>query len=239
MHLLHPEARPVTAATAVRGAYLALCAAAAAALTVLVALDWAPLLSFDRAVAGELHRSAVAEPGFTRLNRVLSDWVWDPWTMRVLTLGAAVWLWARRERLLAVWVAAASVLGTGVQHGLKWAVDRERPRWADPVDSADYAAFPSGHAMSAAVACGLLAWLLRREGVRGRPWAWCAAAAAVSVAGVGFTRLYLGVHWPSDVVGGWLLGALITGLAIASYAGAGRAVTRLRRMGPSGEDPGP
>ncbi|WP_267243349.1 phosphatase PAP2 family protein [Streptomyces sp. PR69] len=239
MHLLHPEARPVTAATAARGPYLAVCAAAAAALTVLVAVDWAPLVSFDRAVAGALHRSAVAEPGFTRLNRVLSDWVWDPWTMRALTLAAAVWLWARRERLLAGWFAATSALGTAVQQSLKSAVGRERPRWADPVDSAEYAAFPSGHAMSAAVACGLLVWLLRREGVRGRPWVWCAAAAAVSVAGVGFTRLYLGVHWPSDVVAGWLLGALLAGLAAVSYAWAGRALTRLRRAGPTGEDPGP
>jgi undecaprenyl-diphosphatase len=41
--------------------------------------------------------------------------------------------------------------------------------------------------------------------------------AVVSVLGVGLTRIWLGVHWPSDVVGGWLLGALLVALAVTSY----------------------
>jgi undecaprenyl-diphosphatase len=187
-------------------------------LVVLVAVDWSPLISFDRAVAGDLHASAVAEPGFTRVNRVLTDWVWDPWTMRALAALAAGWLWLLRERLLAMWVVATSVLGTAVQQGMKAAVGRERPSWPDPVDSAQYAAYPSGHAMTAAVTCGLLLWLLRRHGVSGQVWGWCVAVAAVSVAGVGFTRVYLGVHWPTDVLAGWLLGVCLVAAAVASYA---------------------
>jgi len=112
-------------------------------------------------------------------------------------------------------VAAAA--GTGLQQAVKALVGRERPSWPNPVDSADYAAFPSGHAMTAVVTCGLLLWLLRRRGTAGRVWAWCVALAGVCVAGVGFTRIYLGVHWPSDVVGGWLLGGCVVALAVASY----------------------
>ncbi|MFH8931166.1 phosphatase PAP2 family protein [Streptomyces pristinaespiralis] len=185
-------------------------------LLVAVVLTWSPLMSFDQAVVDALHGSAVEEPTFTHVNRVLTDWVWDPWTMRLLSAAAVVWLWLRGERLLAVWVGLASALGTGLQQGVKALVGRERPLWPDPVDSAHYAAFPSGHAMTAVVTCGLLLWLCRRHVARAA-WMWCVAAAAVSVAGVGFTRLYLGVHWPSDVIGGWLLGACVVTLAVASY----------------------
>ncbi|MET7617259.1 phosphatase PAP2 family protein [Streptomyces sp. NPDC005408] len=195
----------------------ALLAALSAVLLILVAVSWAPLLSFDRTVADSLHRSAVDEPGLTHVNRVLTDWVWDPWTMRLLIAVAVVWLLWRREWLLAPWIAVTSAVGTFVQQGLKSAVGRERPQWPDPVDSAHNAAFPSGHAMTAMISCGLLLWLLRRYGARGPLWILGVAAAAVSVVGVGFTRLYLGVHWPSDVLGGWLLGACWVALSIAAY----------------------
>jgi membrane-associated phospholipid phosphatase len=193
----------------------ALFAVLSVALLILVAVSWSPLLSFDRTVLDPLHRWAVAEPGLTQVNRVFSDWVWDPWTMRVLTAGAVVWLWHLRERLLAVWFAVTSAVGALIQQGLKAAVGRERPQWPDPVDSAYYSAFPSGHAMTAMVTCGVLLWLLRRHGTTGRRWVLSVALAAVSVAGVGFTRMYLGVHWPSDVLGGWLLGACVVALSVA------------------------
>ncbi|QIP87773.1 phosphatase PAP2 family protein [Streptomyces sp. Tu 2975] len=192
-------------------------AALSALLLAAVAVTWSPLISFDRTVVDTLHTSAVQEPTFTQVNRVLTDWVWDPWTMRLLSAAAVVWLWLRGERLLALWVTLASALGTGLQQGVKALVGRERPSWPDPVDSAHYAAFPSGHAMTAVVTCGLLLWLCRRRGMAKGAWMWCVAGAAVSVVGVGFTRLYLGVHWPSDVVGGWLLGACVVALAVASY----------------------
>ncbi|MFI8521999.1 phosphatase PAP2 family protein [Streptomyces sp. NPDC085481] len=187
-------------------------------LLVLVAVGWPPLLGLDRDVADALHRHAVAEPGFTRFNRVLSDWVWDPWTMRATAAAVVVALWWRRERLLALWVAGTSLLAAGLQQGLKELVGRERPSWSDPVDSARYAAFPSGHAMTATVTCGLLLWVLAlhwREGWRG--WGTIAGAAVVSVVGVGWTRVYLGVHWPSDVVGGWLFGWTAVAVAIITF----------------------
>ncbi|WP_374214727.1 phosphatase PAP2 family protein [Streptomyces sp. SKN60] len=187
-------------------------------LLVLVAVGWSPLLSFDREVSDALHRHAVAHPGFTQVNRILTDWVWDPWTMRALTLLAVVWLLRRGERLLALWITGATLLAWLLQQGLKTAVGRARPRWPDPVDSAPYAAFPSGHAMTAAVACGLLLWVLAlhwKEGWRG--WGTLAGAALVSVLGVGWTRVYLGVHWTSDVLAGWLFGWCCAAVTIITY----------------------
>ncbi|QKV91453.1 phosphatase PAP2 family protein [Streptomyces sp. NA02950] len=183
----------------------------------LVAASWAPLDRADRDIAVSLHHSAVTHHDSTETARVLSDWVWDPWAMRALLAVVVGWLLWRREWLTAGWVAATAALGTLLQQVIKAAVGRERPHWPDPVDSAHYAAFPSGHALTATVACGLVLWVMALHGARAR-WRWpVAVAGAVSVIGVGLTRLYLGVHWPSDVLGGWLLGAALVYAAVAVY----------------------
>ncbi|MEV0277987.1 phosphatase PAP2 family protein [Streptomyces sp. NPDC050610] len=199
----------------------ALLAAASAALLVLVAVEWGPLMSADRRVAEGLHHVAVTHPGLTRTGRVLTDWVWSPTAMRAALVAVAAWLVWRRELPLALWAAGTAVVGTALQQGLKAAVGRERPHWPDPVDSARYSAFPSGHALTAMVVCGLLVWLLVLHGAR-KAWVRAAAVVAtVSVVGVGFTRVYLGVHWLSDVAGGTLLGAALLMGSAGAY-GHGR-----------------
>ncbi|MDX3308582.1 phosphatase PAP2 family protein [Streptomyces sp. NPDC054884] len=186
-------------------------------LLVLVAVEWRPLISADGDVSRTTHRWAVADPGFTQACRILTDWVWDPVTMRLLLAAVAVWLvWRHADWWTAGWLVATAALGTLLQQGLKAAVGRARPVWPDPVDSAPYAAYPSGHALTATVALGLLLWLLHRHGVRSVLWRAASAVAALSVAGAGLTRIWLGVHWPSDVLGGWLLGGMLVALAIAA-----------------------
>ncbi|MFF9689556.1 phosphatase PAP2 family protein [Streptomyces sp. NPDC014623] len=207
------------------------CASLSLVLIVLVAVSWSPLTALDTTVARALHSRAVTEPGLVQVNRILTDWVWDPWTMRVLTAVVVISLWWRGSRLLAGWVAATSLFATLVQQGLKAAVGRERPRWPDPVDSAHYAAFPSGHVMTAAVTCGLLLWLLRLHGSQPPLWWGSLVLAVISVAGVALTRVYLGVHWLSDVVGGTLLGGTVVALSVAGYTG----YTRRTRQ-PAGEE---
>ncbi|WP_424891003.1 phosphatase PAP2 family protein [Streptomyces sp. XH2] len=215
------SARPVALRTGL------VLAAVFGVLLALVACAWEPLVSLDRHVADGLHPVAVEHRGWTRCVRVLSDWLWDPWTMRAALAVAALWLARRRDWLLCAWIAGTSALGTALQQGLKAAVGRARPSWPDPVATAHYAAFPSGHALTATVACGLLVWLLWRHGVRAAGLRAALAAGAVSVLGVGFTRLYLGVHWLSDVVGGWLLG----GALVAVSAGLFGTLTGRRAEG--------
>jgi membrane-associated phospholipid phosphatase len=204
--------RPRTHLVAARAAsVLALCSLL---LLALVAAEWSPLITFDGEVSRTTHRWAVDDRGVTHAFRILTDWVWDPWTMRILCAVVVVWLvWRRADWWTAGWLAAACALGTLVQQILKAAVGRARPVWSDPVDSAHYAAFPSGHAMTATVVCGLLLWLLHRHGVGRALWAGAVTASVVSVVGVGATRVWLGVHWTTDVIGGWLLGALMVALA--------------------------
>ncbi|MFI6692947.1 phosphatase PAP2 family protein [Streptomyces sp. NPDC050433] len=199
---------------------------ASVVLLALVAAKWGPLFSLDRTISVDLHRQAVADPGLTHANRILTDWVWDPWTMRLLTAVAFVVLWFRGSRLLACWVALTSLVGALISQGVKAAVGRPRPSWPDPVDSAHYAAFPSGHAMITTVTVGLLLWLLRRHGPSGRLWRVALVVGVVSVIGSGFNRVWLGVHWSSDVVGGWLFGACLVALSVATYEG--RALSRWR-----------
>lgn len=218
MHDVPPTDTPATPATPERSAclrWLASLTALFAVLLALVAARWTPLKSLDGRIARGLHPVAVGHPALTHVNRVLTDWVWDPWTMRALLLAVTLWMLRRRAWRTALWLAVCGVAGSLVQQGMKAAVGRARPRWPDPVDSAHYAAFPSGHAMTAAIVCGALLWLFLRRTAAGPAWRGAAWAVAVaSVAGVGFTRVYLGVHWPSDVVGGWLLGGVVlTGAA--------------------------
>ncbi|MFE1326465.1 phosphatase PAP2 family protein [Streptomyces sp. NPDC058741] len=190
-------------------------AACSILLLTLVAARWSPLMSADRDIAATTHHWAVDQPGITQACRVLTDWVWDPWTMRLLCAVVVVWLVVRlAARWTAVWLALTVALGSLLQQGVKAAVDRPRPVWPDPVDSAHFAAFPSGHAMTATLACGLLLWLLHRHGVTPVVWRTALAVGIVSVVGVGLTRVWLGVHWPTDVVGGWLLGATVVALAV-------------------------
>lgn len=218
--------------------------AAVAVLTALVAVRWGPLLSFDGRIARELHSHAVSHPGTTRLMRVLTDWVWDPWTMRALAGAACAWLWWRGEGRCALLVALATLAASAVSQGLKVLVGRERPVWPDPVDSADYASYPSGHALTATVVCGLLVWLVARRstGPAAHPVtrpvpALALLLAAVSVLGVGFTRIYLGVHWFSDVLAGWLLGAVLVALtvsiSVSDGACSGRSPVSPRADGPA------
>ncbi len=66
--------------------------------------------------------------------------------------------------------------------------------------------FPSGHAQGTAVFWGMIAWAVKKA------WMW--AVAVVLIALVGISRLYLGVHWPIDVLGGWVIAAVLLGLYI-------------------------
>ncbi|MFJ1755515.1 phosphatase PAP2 family protein [Kitasatospora sp. NPDC088134] len=190
----------------------------AALLLVLVEANWPPLHRLDAGAAGRLHTLVREHPGALDVLRVLSDVVWDPLTMRLLAAAAVgVLLWRRAWRL-ALW-AAATVTASGlIGWGVKAAVARARPALPDPVAHAPGFSFPSGHAMTAATCCAVLLLVsLPVLGPRGRRAAW--AAALVSVLGVGFTRVALGVHWVSDVLGGWLLGTALVAATAWAFRG--------------------
>ncbi|WP_305965150.1 phosphatase PAP2 family protein [Streptomyces sp. IMTB 2501] len=137
---------------------------------------------------------------------------------RLVCAAVAVWLVRRRG---AWWTAlrlmVTVALSALVQQTVKGAVDRSRPVWPDPVDSARYAAFPSGHFVTATTVRGLLLRLAHRFGAGRARRRTAVAVAVVSVVGVGVTRVWPGVHRPSDVLGGRLFGALVVAPAVAVH----------------------
>ncbi|CAM5459105.1 phosphatase PAP2 family protein [Streptomyces microflavus] len=217
-----PTRRAVTAWLAEPAGKAALLLATGAILTItLVVAGVHPVLRMDQAVAQRLHAAALQYPGLTHTSRIVTDWVVDPWTMRLLLAAAVVWLWHRRQRLLALWVACASAAEWALRSVLRWAIGRDRPEWDRPVDSADFAAMPSGHAMTAAATCVLLLWLARIAQLPTALVRIGVTTAAVIIVAACFTRAFLGVHWLTDTLAGALLGAAMAAGATATWRTAG------------------
>ncbi|MGH9279886.1 MAG: phosphatase PAP2 family protein [Acidimicrobiales bacterium] len=133
------------------------------------------------------------------------------WLIAVLTVPMVVVAWPRC-RQLAVVLAVALPAGLVLELVLKAVVDRPRPALAAGFGSS----FPSGHVLAAVAFWGLVPpWVFL---VSRRRWMWVvsAAVAGVIVVTVGLSRIYVGAHWPSDVVGGYLCGAVF--LVAAEWA---------------------
>jgi undecaprenyl-diphosphatase len=114
---------------------------------------------------------------------------------------AAIWLFLRR-RFAGIVALVLAVAGAKiVSDAVKDLVNRPRPPIAHlvPVTSSS---FPSGHATQTAAIVPVLALVLAPAAYR----RWALAGAVLFVFAVGWSRVYLGVHYPSDVVAGWLLG---------------------------------
>ncbi|MFE9877569.1 phosphatase PAP2 family protein [Streptomyces sp. NPDC005784] len=197
-------------------------------LLVLVEGRWRPLRRLDAGAARRLHGIALEHPAWTGTLRFLSDRVWDPLTLRTAVALLTVWLVYRRAWRLAAWSAVTAVAGGLIGLLVKTVVERARPSLEDPVARAPGFSFPSGHAMTATTSFAILLLVLLPVVPRSRR-ALCWYAAVFSVLGVGFTRVALGVHWFSDVVGGWLLGLAVVALTAWAFeawrADAGRTRT--------------
>jgi membrane-associated phospholipid phosphatase len=173
-------------------------------LVALVATSSRSLLRVDRRVTDSLHRYALAHSGFAGAMRVISD-AGTPGVWWVVLGVAFAWLLYRRLPRLAAFVAVTGIGSSLLNRAIKVTVDRTRPHLVDPIAIAAGKSFPSGHAQSAIVGCGILLLVfLPIIPSRGRPW--LVAAAGLFVLLVGFSRIALGVHYFSDVIGAYLIG---------------------------------
>jgi undecaprenyl-diphosphatase len=120
---------------------------------------------------------------------------------------------------------------------MKYTFERPRPSVVEWVTQVSSPSFPSGHAMGSLVVFASLALVITRltrtKGLRAFTW----ALAALLVAAVGASRLYLGVHYPSDVIAGYLAGTGWLGVVVLGERGVG-GVRRARRARHGARDEG-
>jgi undecaprenyl-diphosphatase len=205
-----------------------------AVLLVLAAAVWAfsdlaedtvtrdPSVRLDHRIAISLHAHA-GEPWITlmRVVTVLGAGL----TLGLVTAAAAAWLARRRELLPAALVAGAFLGAETLTLALKDGFRRERPVFAHPLVSESSFSFPSGHALVSVAVYGALAYLVASR-LRSLPArVACFAAAGLVVLAVGFSRLYLGAHFLSDVLAGYSAGVvwLIVWVAAIRVQAARRA----------------
>lgn len=208
-----------------RGLVVAGVLIAAAAVVFVVVLDDPTLDASDAAVFAWIlgHRS----PAATSVARAISLVGGTVWTGGVAVVAAAVLAWRRRWWTAAVWVVTVA-FGSLVIRLLKEAVERPRPPVPTRLAVETTASLPSGHALMAALGLGLAAVAVRRLVRPPLAGALAMAVAVVLAAAIGLSRAYLGVHWTTDLLAGWLLGAALAviGATVATVLEARPASTR-------------
>jgi undecaprenyl-diphosphatase len=181
----------------------------------------------DEAVEGDTHAFdmsillALREPGDTD-NPIGPAWVETAFAdvtalggyavLTLLVAGVAIYLLSIGRRATALLVVGAVVSGTVASTLLKLGFDRPRPDLVAHLAHAQSSSFPSGHAMLSAVTYLTLGVLLARVHKKRRTKIIVMTYAITLTLLIGASRVYLGVHWPTDVLAGWALGAAWAGL---------------------------
>ncbi|QOL80134.1 phosphatase PAP2 family protein [Pseudooceanicola spongiae] len=127
--------------------------------------------------------------------------------LTLITLCVLVFLVLRRQRASALFMGVAILGGQALSHLAKLGFSRPRPDLVPHGVEVATTSFPSGHSMMAAVTYLTLAVMLARSERHLSIRAFYISVAAILAMLVGVSRVYLGVHWPSDVLAGWTLGA--------------------------------
>jgi membrane-associated phospholipid phosphatase len=205
---------------------LAACLVLLALLGAGVRSGFGPLLRLDATVSQAFYAGDDRAAGLDGLLEVLTA-PGLSWVRFLVFLPVLVWLLGQRLWRTAAWVVTAVVLVAPLTSMLKEYFGRIRPAFEEGGARYESLSFPSGHSSGIAtlVAVALvLAWPLLSASAR----RWCLGAGVALVLLVGLTRMWLGVHYLSDVVGGWSFGLAFT-LGTALLFGAlpgGRAALR-------------
>jgi membrane-associated phospholipid phosphatase len=221
-----PDGNAVTTRTRAPWAAVAACLVVIALLGTGVRTYFGPQLRLDGSVVDALYAGDHRATALDWFLKVLTA-PGSSWLRFVVFLPVVVLLLRRRAWWTALWVAV-TIVGIGpLTTLLKDFVGRVRPAYAHGGAQLDSLSFPSGHASGIATLVTvalILAWPLLPP--RARRW-WVLGGVALALV-VGLTRIWLGVHYPSDVLGGWALGVawtLLTALAFGALPD-GRASLR-------------
>jgi len=226
-----PERPSVTRTRAVRAvpaalAVVTVCLVLVALLGAGVRTSFGPQLRLDAAVSEALYVGddrAAALDGLLEVLTAPGSW----WFRALVFLPVLILLLRRRLWWTAAWLTSAVVLVGPLTSLLKDYFGRVRPDFSEGGARLDSLSYPSGHASGIATLVTvtlILAWPL----LAGRARHWALAVGVALALLVGLTRMWLGVHFLSDVVGGWAVGvawSLLTALVFGAFA-EGRASLR-------------
>jgi membrane-associated phospholipid phosphatase len=201
---------------------LILCAAGTWLFAVLLdaLLDNAMMVRVDMSTDAFIH--ARMTPSLLRIVLATTEFG-GPIAMTALGVIGAIVLWRARQRVILWGWIAAFAGGVVIDEVLKRVVHRTRPIYSAGIANTDPFSFPSGHAMGSMIGYGMLVWTLFVFWHPSRAWRISIyALAGVLVLVIGLSRIFLGVHYPSDVAGGWAaalvwLSICITGVNVVRH----------------------
>ncbi|MET0238818.1 MAG: phosphatase PAP2 family protein [Sphingobium sp.] len=163
-------------------------------------------MAFDGAILRWLRSMAGVDTTFTGLVLGMTR-LGDGFTLAVLVLLVTGFLFTARRHGMALFLVVAVTAGTLLVRLLKGVIDRPRPNVVEHWTSFSNASFPSAHAANSAIVYLTLAVLIARSVTSVAVRVYVVAAAMLLTFLIGLSRLYLGVHWPTDVLSGWIVGA--------------------------------
>ena len=152
--------------------------------------------------------------------------------LTLVTVAVTGFLIVVRKAATAGFVAASVTGGALLSFALKLVFSRPRPDLVEHLVYVDTSSFPSGHAANSAVVYLTLGMLLASTQERHAPRIYLISVAILLTLAIGVSRVYLGVHWPSDVIAGWCAGAAWAGLCGV----AGQWLQRRHRIEAPGEE---
>ena len=141
-------------------------------------------------------------------------WAGSPLVMVLLAVVAGIWFYRRHGHRKAGIFVAAPAIGGLLSGSVKQLYARQRPPGGLLLNERTYS-FPSGHSLTSAAVMVTLCYVMARERIISWPTAIVIGAVVPFL--VGLSRLYLDVHWTTDVVGGWTAGLFIACLSAAMY----------------------
>jgi len=194
---------------ALRIAVLGTLALAVAALTATLGR----LVAFDETIRHWLIERR--SPGLTAVLTACTTIGSSP-VLVTVALGLAVWLGVGHRRREALLVAGTTLGALILSPVLKDIIERVRPGDEHLVLVNSWA-YPSGHSLTSTAVIGVLTTLAASRAPSRAARAAVAAAGVCLVVAVGVSRVYLGVHWPTDVLAGWLIGALWLAISLLVY----------------------
>jgi undecaprenyl-diphosphatase len=167
----------------------------------------------DRTISMELRQFETSDR--TEAVRAVTE-LGSSWLAAIVCGSMLLWLCWQRRWSTAVAIGGIFLFAKLLESGLKLTFERARPSVVPHLQDAGGYSFPSGHTMTAVITYGLLAAVLVSQ-FRGRARYVPPVIAAIIIMAVGFSRVYLGVHYLTDVLAGTLVAGACLILAVAAF----------------------